>query len=291
MFDTQPRPSPGVTVGRISAPKASDVLADELRERICSGAWPEGQALPTERTLSEQSGLSRTTVREALRMLETDGLIEIRPGRGGGARVRRPAGDELARQLELFIWGRNIGVDQLHDVREVLEALGAHDAALRRTEADLADLEAKTAAVEAAIDQMDRYLDANLAWHMAVVRASHNELLISFMEVLSNAIHRATESEAYDSPEVRAATLRIHRGILDAIAAGDAEAARRRMMRHVHAAHEVATGWESARNASTTTPREPRGPRMPESEKSRKKRTEPRSATARKRNRHTKEKQ
>ena len=95
-------------VGRITAPKASDVLADALRARIRSGEWPEGLALPTERDLSAQAGLSRTSVREALRMLELDGLIEIRPGRGGGARVRRPAGDELTRQLELFIWGRNI---------------------------------------------------------------------------------------------------------------------------------------------------------------------------------------
>jgi DNA-binding FadR family transcriptional regulator len=273
MFDVRQRPAP-VTVGRITAPKASDVLAAELRERIRSGAWPEGQALPTERALSEQSGLSRMTVREALRMLEIDGLIEIRPGRGGGARVRRPEGEELTRQLELFIWGRNIGVEHLHDVREALEALGAHGAALRRTEADLAELVARTEAVEAAVDQIGRYLDANLAWHMAVIRASHNELLVSFMQVLSNAIHRATESEAYDSRDVRQATLRIHRAILAAIVAGDAEAARRRMARHVHAAHDLAIQWEADRGAAPA-PRKPRAGKPPR--------------TARKRNRTKKE--
>ena len=155
-------------------------------------------------------------------MLEVDGLIEIRPGRGGGARVRRPAGDELTRQLELFIWGRNIGVEHLHDVRTALEALGAEGAARNRTEADLADLVAKTEAVEAAVGDLTRYLDANLAWHMAVVRASHNELLVSFMEVLSKAIHDATEIEAFDSEEVRTSTLRIHRAILAAVVDGDA---------------------------------------------------------------------
>ena len=140
-----------IAFDRITAPKAADVLADQLRARIRSGEWPEGLALPTERDLSAQTSLSRTTVREALRMLEVDGLIEIRPGRGGGARVRRPGGDELTRQLELFIWGRNIGVDHLHDVRTALEALGAEGAARNRTKADLADLVAKTAAVEAAV--------------------------------------------------------------------------------------------------------------------------------------------
>jgi len=120
-------------VGRISAPKAADVLAGALRARIRSGEWPEGYALPAERDLSAETGLSRTSVREALRMLEVDGLIEIRAGRNGGARVRRPAGDEFTRQLELFIWGRNIAAEHLHDVREALEAMGAEGAARRRT--------------------------------------------------------------------------------------------------------------------------------------------------------------
>jgi DNA-binding GntR family transcriptional regulator len=77
---------------------------------------------------------------------------------------------------------------------------------------------------------------------MAVVRASHNELLVSFMEVLSAAIHEATEIEAFDSEDVRMSTLKIHRAIFDAIVEGDAEAARRRMTRHVSAAREVALG-------------------------------------------------
>lgn len=234
------RRAPVTSVGRISAPKAADVLADELRRRIRSGEWPEGLALPTERMLSAETGLSRTSVREALRMLEIDGLLEIRPGRGGGARVRRPRGDELTRQLELFIWGRNIAVEHLHDVRIALEALGAEGAARQRSEVELEDLVAKTEAVETAVDDLKRYLDANLAWHMAVVRASHNDLLIGVMDVLSNAIHQATEIEAFQSQEVREATLKIHRAVLQAIDAKDADAARRRMTRHVSAAREVA---------------------------------------------------
>jgi DNA-binding FadR family transcriptional regulator len=251
-------------VSRITAPKASDVLADALRARIRSGEWPEGLALPTERDLSAQTGLSRTTVREALRMLEVDGWIEIRPGRGGGARVRRPAGDGLSRHLELFIWGRNIGMEHLHDVRTALEALGAEGAARHRTEADLAALVVKTETVEAAVGDLTRYLDANVEWHMAVVRASHNELLISFMEVLSNAIHEATEIEAFDSEEVRMSTLKIHRAILAAIVAGDPDAARRRMTRHVSAAREVALGQsgESKRaTSSASRTKRARGPK------------------------------
>jgi DNA-binding FadR family transcriptional regulator len=244
MFDNDSGGLPR-SLRRISPPKAADVLAEELRKRIRTGEWPEGLALPAERELASQSGLSRTSVREALRMLEVDGLIEIRPGRNGGAKVRRPAGDELKRQLDLFIWGRNVAVEHLHEVREALEALGAQGAARRRTEADLAELAAATHAVEAAAGDIDRYLDANLAWHMTVVRASHNELLTSFMNVLANAIHEATEIEVFDRPEVRDATLKIHRSILQAIVDGDADAARRRMGRHVAAAREVALSQAS----------------------------------------------
>jgi DNA-binding FadR family transcriptional regulator len=252
-------PGAASPITRVTAPKASDVLAAQLRARIRSGDWSEGTSLPTERDLASQSGLSRASVREALRMLEVDGLIEIRPGRNGGARVRRPAGEGLTRHLELFIWGQNIGFEHLHDVREALEALGAYGAARARTDRDIDELIRKTEAVERAADDVGAYLDANLDWHLAVVRASHNPLLVSFMEVLANAIHRSTESEAFDSPEVRASTLRIHRAILDAIVARDADATRRRMTRHVCAARAVALSADAVQPLAASDMRSTRG--------------------------------
>lgn len=229
-----------IPLGRVSVPKASDVLAEQLRARIRSGELGYGQTLPTERELVIQTGLSRASVREALRILEVEGLIETRAGRSGGSKVRRPEGRELSRHIDLFIWGRNVGLEELTEVREALETVAAEGAARRRTDADIAELNAKTAAVEANVDVLPDYLAANLAWHMAVVRASHNDLLIGFMDVLANAIHQETSLEAFDSPTVRAATLKIHRSILGAIVSGDAGAARRRMARHVGEAGRLA---------------------------------------------------
>lgn len=226
---------------RVTVPKASDVLAAQLRERIRTGEMAEGYALPAERELATQTGLSRVSVREALRILEVEGLIEIRTGRSGGARVCRPGREALSRHLELFIWGRNVSFEQLHEVREALEALAAEGAARRRTDADIAALEDRTRDLEAALHDHPKYLAANLEWHMTVIRASHNDLLVALMNVLSEVIARATAIEAFDSDEVRAATLQIHRRILAAIVDGDAEVARRRMLRHVVAAREVAT--------------------------------------------------
>jgi len=115
-------------------------------------------------------------VREALRILEAEGLIETRPGRRGGSRVRRPPGDVLAHHLELFFWGRNSGLEDLHDVLKALEALAAQGAARRRSNADIRGLTEKTAALEASVHDADAYLAAHLQWHMAIVRASHNRL-------------------------------------------------------------------------------------------------------------------
>ena len=82
-----------VRLAPMKVPKASDVLANELRERILSGEFPEGTSLPPERDMVVQTQMSRTTVREALRILEVQGLIRIRTGRSGGAFVQRPGGD------------------------------------------------------------------------------------------------------------------------------------------------------------------------------------------------------
>ena len=229
-----------IDLGRIVVPKACNVLADGLRKRIRSGALGEGQVLPSERDLIAQTGLSRASVREALRILEVEGLIETRPGRNGGSRVRRPEGGEFFRHLDLFIWGRRVSFEDLHTVREALEAVAAELSARHRDEADLRQLEAKTAAVEAAIGDVGAYLAANLEWHMAVARASRNDLLIGFMDVLSNAILEATNDKAFNLSEVRQATVKAHRAILEAIARRDGPAARRRMARHVAAAREIA---------------------------------------------------
>ena len=227
-------------LGRLNVPKAGDVLADQLRTRIRSGELREGQALPAERALVQQTGLSRVSVREALRLLEAEGLIETRPGRNGGSHVRRPTAEVLTRHLELFVWGRNAALEDLHDVREALEALAAATAARRRTEADVRELTEKTAALEASVHDPEAYLAANLDWHMALVRASHNKLLMSLMNVLASVIQDATASGAFRSADVRASTVKIHRGILAAIVNRDADSARRKMAQDVAAARRLA---------------------------------------------------
>ena len=102
---TDARQSSGPLLGRVEVPRAADVLADRLRQGILSGQLRPGELLPPERKLVEQTGLGRASVREALRMLEVEDLIEARLGRYGGWLVRRPDEESVARSIDVFIRG------------------------------------------------------------------------------------------------------------------------------------------------------------------------------------------
>ncbi len=217
----------------MQVPKASDVLADELRERILRGEYPEGTALPPERELVTQTQMSRTTVREALRILEVQGLVRVKTGRAGGAFVQKPGGAAVASSVALLIRGRQIKLADLLETREAIEPSCARLAALHHTEADLAKLDAANEAI-ARDGSLDEFLQANVDWHVAVALAGHNELLIGVMSALSRAIYTATNSQGFVDDEVRRAAVSAHSTITKAIRSGDEAAALRRMTRHVH---------------------------------------------------------
>ena len=221
----------------VSVPKAADVLADILREKILGDQLPEGADLPTERELCVQSGLSRASVRESLRILEGEGLIATRTGRNGGSAVMRPSSATIERSVGIFIRGQKIRFEAVLETRAAIEPPSARFAALHRTDADLADMEACHVKLEQASEAGDvqAYMRANLDWHVAVVRASHNELLIAFIAAVSQAVYAATDLDGFNSVDVRNAVIRAHRTVMDAIRARDAAAAARRMDRHVGA--------------------------------------------------------
>jgi len=219
----------------VEVPKASDILADHLRRQILDGDLPEGTLLPVERVLAATTGLSRGTVREALRILEVEGLLEIRRGRSGGSIVRRPGIQPLERSLQGLVRGRRIRLSEVLELREALEPSAARLAAVKRRDEELEELELLTRRLEESVGDIDRYLELNLGWHLLVARLSHNELIHAFMSALSNVIERGTELPEINADETRALALVAHRRVVDAIRAGDEERAERAMKRHVHA--------------------------------------------------------
>lgn len=221
----------------VNVPKAADVLANLLREKILKSELREGTDLPAERDLGVQSGLSRASVREALRILEGEGLITTRIGRNGGSTVARPNTESIERSVGIYIRGLGIRLEAVLETRSAIEPPAARFAAVHRTEEDLAEIEKCQAKLEHAseIGDVDAYVRANLDWHVQVVRASHNELLIAFMSAIAQSVYVATDIEGFNSREVRGAVIRAHRRVAEAIHAGDGDAAARRMARHVGA--------------------------------------------------------
>lgn len=222
----------------LRVPKASDVLADHLRRQILDGEMSPGEMLPAERLLAEQSRLSRTSVREALRILEIEGLVATRPGRNGGTVVRRPDERAVAHSLDVFIRGRGVRLHDVLEAREKIEPICAELAAANRSDDELDRLREITGAVEGVRDDVPAFLSANVDWHLEVARASGNELLAAFMLAISNAVRAATDIEDFNSEAVRDGALKAHRRVLAAIEKQDPPKAREAMHRHVHAYRE-----------------------------------------------------
>lgn len=247
----------GFGIPTVLVPKASAVLADRLRELILSKGAPEGMPLPTERALMAQSGLSRASVREALRVLETEGLIHTKSGRNGGSIIRRPGHEGVSRSLDLFVRSHDVRFEAVLEVREAIEPAAARLAALHRTDADLEAIRAAQHRLEAAAGNIAEFVRTNLDWHLAVMKASQNEILVAFFTAMTQPIHAATEYRSLNTAEVRRKVVRVHQQVIAAIAARDADAAFRRMQRHVSAyavlARQLAAdgservGWEKPR--------------------------------------------
>ncbi|MEU6722685.1 FadR/GntR family transcriptional regulator [Nonomuraea wenchangensis] len=196
-----------------------DQVIDQLKEQITSGSWPMNGKIPTETVLAEQLGVGRNTVREAVRALTHAGLLECRQGDGTYVRATSELSGAMLRRL------RQAEQLEILEVRRALEVESARLAATRRTDDDIARIEAALAERERAwdLDDPEYFVEADLAFHMAVAHATHNLVLIDLYEDFSAAL-RASITAAGTSLNKSYIP---HDAIARAIAAGDASAAER----------------------------------------------------------------
>jgi DNA-binding FadR family transcriptional regulator len=234
----------GVVLNRVSVPKTYDVLAAQLRETILGGSIPEGESLPTERELVSQTGLSRGSVREALRMLAVEGLVRPRHGRLGGNIVSLPGNEAMAHFISQFVRGRKLSIRTLQETRETIEPTLARFAAERRSAADVAKLKALNEDLTAAVSDRMQFAAINVEWHNAVGVASRNDLLAAFLFSMSFGVAISTTADEYDTMDVRKAAINIHTKIIEAIEAQNADLAFRRMEQHVRATRAVTSARE-----------------------------------------------
>jgi GntR family transcriptional repressor for pyruvate dehydrogenase complex len=159
-------------------PPAYQLLADELRAEITSGRLQPGERLPPEPELCVKSGVSRSTVREALRLLASQHLIVTTRGVTGGSFVAHPDAEQLAEALStglsLLNSSAEVGFADLLELRRALEIPAAGLAAERRTDAHLVEL--RGALFDPDLDELDTMLAAHTAFHSAVASATGNPL-------------------------------------------------------------------------------------------------------------------
>lgn len=196
-----------------------DQALDQLRQRISQGVWAIGERLPTEPELSAELGISRNTVREAMRVLAFSGLIEIRQGDGS---YLRSMTDPLGAMKALS----HCTLAQAQETRQILEVEASGLAALRRTDADLIALrEALKTSAEHYHGDLEHYISCDLVFHKRLVDAAHNPALSELYQYFSSIVGAQLRQTLNIQPR-RQAVFDLHGALLDAVEQQDPERAK-----------------------------------------------------------------
>src|ERR1700751_3441749 len=161
----------------VNVDRVSQVIVDQIKLLIRDGRLQPGDRLPPERELCERFGVSRVTVREALRMLESAGLVEIRVGPRGGAFVTAPSSNRVGEGLADLLTLSVISAADVTEGRMILEGGVVPPVWGGGTEDDLAKLEKICERAEAALRNGEYTMDVSLEFHTAVAQATHNPAL------------------------------------------------------------------------------------------------------------------
>jgi GntR family transcriptional regulator, transcriptional repressor for pyruvate dehydrogenase complex len=219
----------------IARQKTYELVAERLLALIADGRLEPGDPLPSERELTQQYGVGRSSIREALRMLESKGVIHAA---GNSSFAVAEYGNALSHSLDFLISVDQADFTELFEVRHMLEAEAAALAAERHVKADAETMADAIAAMEAALGSEEDFIAADLGFHMAVTQASRNRLLVHLMQAIRTQLHRSLTASFHvpGNPEL---AVEWHRLILEAVTARDPDEARRRMDEHVTRVQEA----------------------------------------------------
>lgn len=213
-----------VRLNSVKLPRAADVLVEQIKQGIILGTYPEGTRLPTENEMAAQLNVSRPTVREALRLLEAEGLISTRPGPGGGPRVCRPDVLTVTRSLTTLFQYDRVTLGELLEARRAIEPACARVAALHAAPEDVARLRESIKNMRTSLQDDEIFWQENANFHLALAAAGQNQVLHTMMTALREMIYQFT-AELHIASEERDGTVAEHTTIMEAIAAHDPEAA------------------------------------------------------------------
>lgn len=234
---------PRVTEQRRS-PRLAESVADNLRSRILSHEFTDGDYLPKQEDLVREYRVSLPSVREALRELETEGLVTVQRGKVGGSIVHVPRAAKVAYMLGLVLEARGVEIDDVVIAMTQIEPLCARACALRsdRRRTVVPTLRAILKESEAAMDDPPEFARLARHFHEQIVATCGNEtfiVLVGALESLWTGQVRAAgdglELGAFAERGTRENSAAEHRALLDRIIAGDAEGAERVAREHQQA--------------------------------------------------------
>lgn len=215
----------------IRATRASSDVIAQIRRAILSGQYRPGDRLPTERDMAQQFGVSRVTVRDALRALEANGLVRVKVGGQGGPYVSEPDIALLSDSIGTHLHLRGTTFLELAEARQALETKAALLAAERATADDLVALEA---AVHGPIQPPDGDpATTSLDFHTALMIAAHNQALLAMFRATRPLIQQAFDTLHAQQPDMADAARKTHGELYAAIAAHQADRAAELMRTHL----------------------------------------------------------
>lgn len=207
-------------------------VAQDLLARIAESNIENNQTFATEAELLEQFDVSRPTLREGIRILESQGVLMRRPGPGGGLVIQRPSLDSLAHSLSVYLRFNDVPFVAVLKAREVIEPALAAEAALRGSEDDFRAMAESIARMEPHGEDQAAFIAENRVFHSIVARASGNQVLETFWGMISLLAHGEHHGVRYTFGN-RQHVIAAHQRILDACRQRDARAAAAAMAEHV----------------------------------------------------------
>lgn len=223
-----------------------ELVLARIEEQIVAGKLRVGDRLPPERDLVELLGVSRAAIREALRVLEAQGVLRSRVGTGpdSGTVIAALPGEALSRLLRLHLALANFPLADVFEARASLERSSAMLAAEHATAEDLAGLREVLRSMDAPGVSREEFSDLDTAFHVAIAEAAGNRLVADLTVAVRNAVRQTVLSTFRLLPDWEAEADRLraeHHALLAAVAAGDADAAGRLVEAHIRGFHRVIT--------------------------------------------------
>lgn len=240
---------PAFQVTNVERDPVSEQVVAQLMGMVRAGNLKPGDRLPSERDLAQSFGVSRPTIREAVRALAVLGVLKTR--HGGGIYVSALRAEELLGPLQFFLSLEETSVDSLYDARQLIEGGITARAATAATPTDVATLRELIVQQKAAIDDPQAYRVLDIAFHEHIHALGANPFLSRAATSL-NTLGLEFRTVASESTQVIAQSLLDHAAIVAALAANDAHAAEQAMRQHMrNVLHSTCESMAQARVQST----------------------------------------